>query len=68
MGQITELRQTSLVQIYQEQFEVLMVRTKGLIDEFFIQCFLSGLRDTIENLIMMFHPTTLIQAIGLGFL
>lgn len=42
-----------------------MVRTRGLIEEFFIQCFISGLRDTIKNYAMMFQPTTLIQVIGL---
>lgn len=49
VGQITKSRQASLVQIYQEWFEALMVRTRGLIEEFFIQCFISGLRDTIKN-------------------
>ena len=65
VGQITKSRQASLVQIYQEWFEALMVRTRGLIEEFFIQCFISGLRDTIKNYAMMFQPTTLIQVIGL---
>ena len=31
-----------------------------------MKCFISGLRDTIKNQVMMFQPTTLIQAIGLA--
>ena len=39
-----------------------MARTRGLIEEFFVQCFINGLRDTIKNQVMMFQPTTLIEA------
>ena len=35
---------------------------------FFVQCFISGLRDTIKNQVMMFQSTTLSQAIGLPLL
>ena len=68
IGQITKLRQISSVHIYQEQFEALMVRTKGLREDFFVQCFISGLRDTVKNQVTMFQPTTLSQAIGLALL
>ena len=68
IGQITKLRQISYVHIYQEQFEALMVRTKGLKEDFFVQCFISGLRDTIKNQVMIFQPTTLSWPIRLALL
>ena len=68
IGQITKLKQISSIHIHQEQFEALMVRTKGLKEDFFVQCFISGLRDTIKNQVMMFQPTTLSKAIGLALL
>ena len=67
-GQITKLRQTSSVHAYQEQVEALMVRIRGLTEEFFVQCFINGLMDAIKNQVMMFKPTTLSQAIGLALL
>ena len=54
IGQITKLRQASPVHIYHEQFEALMVKTRGL-----TKCFVSSLRDAIKNQVMMFQPTTL---------
>ena len=68
VGQITKLRQTSFVHIYQEQVEALIVRIRGLMEEFFLQCFVSGLMDAIKNQVMMFKPTTLSQDIGLTLL
>ena len=68
IGQIINLRQISSVHIYQEQFEALMVRTKGLKEDFSVQCFISGLRDPIKNQVIMFQPTTLSHAIGLALL
>ena len=68
IGQITKLKQISSIHIHHEQFEALMVRTKGLKEGFFVQCFISGLRDTIKNQVMMSQPTTLSKAIGLALL
>ena len=68
IGQITKLRKTSFVHSYWEQFKALMIRTRGLTYEFFVQCFVSGLMDVIKNQVMMFKPTTLSQAIGLTLL
>ena len=68
IGQITKLRQTSFVHTYREQFGALMVRTRGLMDGFYVQCFVSSLMDAIKNQVMMSKPTTLSQAIGLALL
>ena len=68
VGQITKLRQTLYVHSYQEQVEVLMVRIRGLTEEFFVQCFVSGLMDAIKNQVMIFKPITLSQAIRLALL
>ena len=45
-----------------------MARIRGLTEDFFCAIFISGLRDTIKNQVMMFQPTTLIQALGLALL
>ncbi|KAH9699109.1 hypothetical protein KPL71_024219 [Citrus sinensis] len=68
VGQLSKLRQTSTVRLYQEQFEALVARTRGLPEDFFVQCFVSGLRDAIKNQVAMFQPKTLIQAVGLALL
>lgn len=44
--------------------EALMVKIRDLIKEFFVQCFISDLRDTIKNQVTMFQPTTLIEVVG----
>ena len=33
--------------------------------EFFVRCFISGVKDSVENGVTMFEPTALAQAIGL---
>ncbi|KAL9426701.1 hypothetical protein AB3S75_033478 [Citrus x aurantiifolia] len=68
VGQLTKLKQTIVVKAYQEQFEALMAITKGLPEDFFVQCFISGLKDDIMNQVTMFQPNTLTQAIGLTLL
>ena len=49
VGKLSKLRQTSTVRLYQEQFEALVARTRGLPEDFFVQCFVSGLKDAIKN-------------------
>ncbi|KAH9692146.1 hypothetical protein KPL70_016314 [Citrus sinensis] len=68
VGQLSKLRQTSTVRLYQEQFEALVARTRGLPEDFFVQCFVSRLKDAIKNRVAMFQPKTLIQAVGLALL
>ena len=68
VGQLSKLRQTSTVRLYQEQFEALVARTRGLPEDVFVQCFVSGLRDAIKNQVAMFQLKTLIQAVRLALL
>lgn len=68
MGQLSKLKQTATVRNYQEQFEILMARTNGLPYEFFVHCFVSGLKEVIKNQVTMFRPTTVPHAIGLALL
>ncbi|CAL5378579.1 unnamed protein product [Camellia sinensis] len=66
MGDLTKLKQTTTVKEYQEQFEILANRTCELPEVFFISCFISGLREDIKAGVLMFRPTTIVQAIGLA--
>lgn len=66
IGELTKLCQNSTVKSYQERFEELANRTQGLTQEFFVSCFLSGLKEEIRAAVQMFHPTTITQAIGLA--
>lgn len=66
IGELTKLYQVSSVKCYQERFEELANRTSGLTQEFFVSCFLSGLKEEIRGGVQMFHPTTISQAIGLA--
>lgn len=68
VGQLTKLKQTTVMKVYQEQFEALMARTKGLPEDFFVQCFISDLKDAIKNKVTMFQPNNLTHAIGLAVL
>lgn len=66
IGELTKLTQISTVKVYQERFEELANRTSGLTQEFFVSCFVSGLREDIRAGVQMFHPVNITQAIGLA--
>jgi hypothetical protein len=44
------------------KFEQLAIWTKGLSDEFYLECFISGLKEAIRDHVSMHHPTTQLQA------
>ncbi|XP_058217468.1 uncharacterized protein LOC131328550 [Rhododendron vialii] len=67
-GQLTKLKQWTSVKLYQEKFEELANKTTGLSEEFFISCFVSGLKDEIKGGVQMFQPRTISQAMGLAHL
>ena len=56
METLTWLRQTSLVAMYKDQFEVLPKRIKGLSSSHNLSCLLSGLKDEIRLLVRMLNP------------
>ncbi|KAK9287680.1 hypothetical protein L1049_016118 [Liquidambar formosana] len=66
VGELTKLNQESNVQIYQEKFEELANRTSGLPEEFFVSCFISGLKEEIKAGVQMFKPTNMVETIGLA--
>ena len=56
MGQLTKMRQLTIVRNYQEKFKELANRTQGLPEAFFVSCFISGLKDEIKAGVQMFQP------------
>lgn len=66
IGELTTLQQNSTVKAYQERFEELANRTTGLTEEFFVSCFISGLKEEIRAGVQMFQPGNISQAIGLA--
>lgn len=45
-----------------------MAKTRRLLEDFFVQCFLSELKDAIKNQVAMFQLKTLVQVVGLALL
>ena len=48
LGHLTKLRKTCIVRDYIATFEQLAIRTDGLGDEFYLECFISGLKEAIQ--------------------
>jgi len=65
-GAFTKLQQTSTVDEYQSQFEVLSNRIPRLPEEFRVSSFVSGLKEELRIMVSMFKPTTLPDAFGLA--
>lgn len=63
IGAFTKLRQTTTVEEYQTEFEVLSNKIKGLTEEFRISTFISGLKDELKIMVTMFKPNTLLAAL-----
>jgi hypothetical protein len=66
VGEFTKLQQTSTVDEYQSQFEVLSNRTPGLTEYFRVSSFISGLKEEVRIMVTMLKPTTLPNAFGLA--
>ena len=62
LGRLTKLRQTGTVDEYITAFEALAFRTKGLTDEFYMECFISGLKEAIKAQVLLHHPPTWTEA------
>eukprot|EP00253_Pinus_taeda_P035434 PITA_35434 len=58
LGRLTKLRQTGIVEEYITTFEGLAFHTKGLLDEFYTECFISGLKEAIKAQVLLHHPPT----------
>lgn len=66
VGGFTKLKQTTTVEEYQTQFEVLSNKIAGLIEDFRISTFLSGLKEEIRITITMLKPNSLPATFGLA--
>ncbi|KAG2679678.1 hypothetical protein I3760_11G062100 [Carya illinoinensis] len=66
VGAFTKLRQTTTVEEYQTEFEVLSNRISGLTEDFRISTFISGLRDDLKIMVTMLKPNTISVAFGLA--
>ncbi|KAH9651124.1 hypothetical protein KPL70_026631 [Citrus sinensis] len=63
---LTRLKQTSIVEAYQEAFEQLSHRVDGIPDKFLMGCFIAGLKDKIRLDVKIKRPRTLTDAIGVA--
>lgn len=69
-GEFSKLQQSTTVKAYQEQFETLraLILSKhgGLNEQFFVNNFLSGLKEKIRHTVQMFSPKTLTHVYSLA--
>jgi len=66
VGAFTKLLQTSTVEEYQYQFEVLSNKIPGLTEEFKVSSFISGLKEEVRIMVTMLKPPNLPAAFGLA--
>lgn len=66
IGAFTKLRQTTTVEEYQTQLEILSNKISGLTEEFRISTFISGPREDLCLVVTMFKPNILYAAFGLA--
>ena len=62
LGRLTKLRQTGDVKDFITTFEQLAVRTENLTDTFYMECFISGLKEAIQAQVRMQRPATWLEA------
>jgi hypothetical protein len=65
-GELFKLCQTTTVKDYQTSFESLANRITGLPPQFYLSCFISGLKPEIRREVQAFQPASLTHAIGLA--
>jgi hypothetical protein len=58
LGNLTKLCQIGSIQDFIMTFEQLAIRTEGLSDEFYLECFISGLKEAIRAHVSKRDPTT----------
>jgi hypothetical protein len=65
-GALFKLCQTTTVNDYQKSFEALANRITGLPPQFYLSCFISGLKVDIRREVLAFQPVSLTHAISLA--
>jgi hypothetical protein len=66
LGRLIKLKQTGSVTDFITTFEQLDIRTEGLLDDFYLVCFINQLKDAIKSHVCMHHPVTWLQACQLS--
>lgn len=62
LGHLTKLQQIGIVDQYITAFEALAFHTGGLQDEFYTECFISGLKEAIQAHVQLHHPPSWMEA------
>jgi len=62
LGRLTKLKQSDTVEEFIAAFEHLAFQTEGMIDAFFRECFISGLKEEIPAHVLMARPTTWVES------
>ena len=62
LGCLTNLKQSGTVEYFIVYFEWLAFDTETTSDDFFQECFISGLKDDIHAHILMDHPQSWVEA------
>ena len=62
MGRLTKLRLTGTINYYIRAFETLAFHIVGVGNEFYLECFISGLKEAIQAQVWMHHPSTWMEA------
>jgi hypothetical protein len=66
LGQIIKLKQTGYVIDFIIAFEQLPIHIEGLSDDFYLECFISSLKDTIKAQVSMHHLITWLHHLVTG--
>jgi hypothetical protein len=61
LGHLTKLKQSGTVEDFIVAFEHLAFRTEGMIDAFFHECFISGLKEEIRSHVLMARPSSWVE-------
>jgi hypothetical protein len=59
---LTNLKQSGTVEDFIAAFECLTFRNKDMTDDFFRECFISGLKDEIRAHVLMAQPSSWVEA------
>lgn len=66
MKALISIKQTSTIELYKTQFEMLLNRVRGLSDSHRLSCFLDGLKEEIRIEVRMLNPHNLVATYGLA--
>ena len=62
LGRLIKLKQSGIVEDFIDSFEHLAFRIEGMNDAFFLECFISGLKDEIQAHVLMAWPSSWVEA------